>query len=283
MRTRNRNANFVETLLKNLTDEFWFGDGKPKWKQGPTLRPCKSSAVALKEQMAAVKCIKKYGESESIAEIAARLTGCRPGERCLSGACPECSRALQRMMVAKLRPEMRSLMKFSSYETVCQLTIVPRALQIDATSPDIYGHCAQLIPCISEALTISDVETVVGGFDIAFNEHQDGAFEPYWQPHAHLIVLKSEIDGGIAALRGMFDRGAGIHAPVHVQNFDGSSLGFAYNWKSDFRRRVTLTASEGGRARRSSMRDLRPHQKLILWSALDRMGLGGRVIIRGLD
>jgi hypothetical protein len=81
-------------VAETLACQAWYGDGKPSWKGAP------SSDQATRSRLAYIKRLHRFIEQFSATEdLAARLSACEPDHRCLSGACPECSRAFQRWFV----------------------------------------------------------------------------------------------------------------------------------------------------------------------------------------
>lgn len=91
----------VEEILHGAGGERWFGDGPPQWTQGRSNRPAKTSQQARLNRLQSVKALRRHGRgNEAALRLAEKIAACRPGRRCLSGACPECARATQRCSVA---------------------------------------------------------------------------------------------------------------------------------------------------------------------------------------
>jgi hypothetical protein len=77
-----------------------YGNGKPQWLEGRARKPCKTASQAVQQRKAAVKLLRRHGkENERALDLARRVDGCRKSSRCLSGACPVCQRAYQRLFV----------------------------------------------------------------------------------------------------------------------------------------------------------------------------------------
>ncbi len=89
----------VSRILKTEAGDRWYSNGPPIWKQGKGGR-CKTAEEAEKERLQKIKLLRRHGKEYPIAlQLAQKLKNCRPAERCLSGACPECQRAFQRWFV----------------------------------------------------------------------------------------------------------------------------------------------------------------------------------------
>lgn len=83
-----------------LSNEAFYKDGPPHWREGKRKRPCQTAAQAEIEHARLVKRLRRFGKDNPAAlDLAARLERCRPHRRCRSGACPECARAFQRWFV----------------------------------------------------------------------------------------------------------------------------------------------------------------------------------------
>ncbi len=92
-----------------LSQERYYGDGPPKWREGKNKRPCQTSAQAKIERRKAVKRLRRAGKENAAAlNLASRIAACAPKQRCGSGACPECARAWQRWFVIATRNFLKS-------------------------------------------------------------------------------------------------------------------------------------------------------------------------------
>jgi hypothetical protein len=68
----------------------------PLWRNAP------SAEEIYEERLRRIKFLRKHGRLfPDAAALADRLETCEPGRRCLSGACPECGRLLQRWFVRR--------------------------------------------------------------------------------------------------------------------------------------------------------------------------------------
>ncbi|MCX5581219.1 hypothetical protein [Kaistia terrae] len=90
----------IESMLAASSCARFFGDGKPTWKQGKKQKAPLSSKEASSLRLQLIKVLRRHGKRRPDAlALANRLADCHANSRCLSGACPECRRALQRMFV----------------------------------------------------------------------------------------------------------------------------------------------------------------------------------------
>jgi hypothetical protein len=75
-------------VAETLGDESWYGDGQPTWEHALT------SEKAERCRRCCVKRLRRLSKGQPDAgELAAVLDDCKPYNRCMSGACQECSRA----------------------------------------------------------------------------------------------------------------------------------------------------------------------------------------------
>jgi len=94
-----------EAKLRDLLTEKFFGDGPPRWivnRGRPWERWCRSAEDSAGARSATLVKLRSHLPSlgtTRMRALIAKLTGCRAGHRCLSGACPECQRAAQRWFV----------------------------------------------------------------------------------------------------------------------------------------------------------------------------------------
>ena len=179
----------VEEIFRGADGERWFGDGPPRWTQGRSNRPAMIRRQARLQRRKLVKALRRHGKGNNAAlRLAERIAACRPGRRCLSGACPECMRATQRFSVAT----NADLLARSGVSTVAVSVVFSGAGIADgdlARWPSLFGRISRRL---HEALRKAGVRQAVGGFDISANEHQDLRFVPHYRPHAWIIVPASQ-------------------------------------------------------------------------------------------
>lgn len=83
-----------------------YGDGPPHWTtgKGEKAQPAKSSAEAKARKDKLVARLDRRAkrlerEAHAVRKLSSKLANCRPRNRCESGGCPVCGRALQRTWV----------------------------------------------------------------------------------------------------------------------------------------------------------------------------------------
>jgi hypothetical protein len=85
-------------IAEALSAERWYGNGDPNWENSLT------SKRAEHRRCDAIKRLRRFAKSDpGAAELADFLVNCEPHHRCGNGACSECSRAIQRWLVANVR------------------------------------------------------------------------------------------------------------------------------------------------------------------------------------
>ena len=80
----------------------FFGDRSARWREGRYGNPPMSASWAAHERRLLVKALRRDGRREALA-LARLINDCQPSRPCLSGACPICLRAFQRMFVHATR------------------------------------------------------------------------------------------------------------------------------------------------------------------------------------
>ena len=136
----------VPRILNGPTGRRWFGDGAPKWSQGRAGNQPRPAGGGRRTPQ--LKVLRRHGKGNKEALLLAeKIAACRPGGRCLSGACPECMRATQRFFVAT----NADLLARSSVSTVAVSVILRNARVADGElgispycSVHFYGGCAKL-------------------------------------------------------------------------------------------------------------------------------------------
>ena len=97
-------CNRTSLILKARRRGSCYGNGKPFWTQGKRGRPCRTAEDAEQKRLSVVKLLRRHGRGNSkVRKLARRIRECAKGNRCLSGACPVCLRAYQRLFVSAAR------------------------------------------------------------------------------------------------------------------------------------------------------------------------------------
>ena len=178
---------FVAHILNGPTGRRWYADGEPTWKQGRHGKPAKTSKQARKERRQLVKVLRRHGKgNDSALRLADILESCSKKHRCLSGACPVCSRAFQRWFVSAAS----SVVSRKKHWYV--VSFVWREHRFAEGNLDPNTMFQRLRSHLRVSLKVAGIRQAIGGFDISMNEHQDGKFVPHWRPHAWILDLNEE-------------------------------------------------------------------------------------------
>ena len=105
--------------------------------------------------------------------LAGKLTTCSSRHRCLSGACPICGRALQRMCV----DATRNLFDDHGGEMLAVNVVMRRGwIELgDLIDDDIFDETRCRLGSALQDVNVP----AFGGFDISLNEHETEEFAPY--------------------------------------------------------------------------------------------------------
>lgn len=266
MNDRLRFTNFPDAFLQAELNEHFYGDGGPKWKSQPT---CDD---AIDERVRRARLFRKH-DAHYLAE---KLAACQLEQRCLSGACPECCRATQRLFVRRI---YSSLTPSSNYSLVSLIPPVSAELgALDRLS------IADFRRDIASRLSQSRLSFAFGGIDFSLNEHEQGKFHPHWSPHVWLVVSNFMFARWSVLLSGAFPRIESVPRPIRIQAWDGARRALGYALKYSFPRRISYTASRpyknGIRKCQNTRNDeLRSSERFELYSYLDQISLGSRVFL----
>ena len=274
------NAVAIEYLLRSEYGRRFYGDGAPRWWEGRNGKPSSTAEQAAHQRDLLVNALRRDRGAEAVA-LAGKLTTCSSRRRCLSGACPLCGRALQRMGVHATR----NLFDDHSGEMLA-VNVVMRKGWIDSgdlTDDDVFDETRRRL---LRALRDMNVPAF-GGFDITLNEHEMDEIAPYWAPHAFILLPSQQLRRREAKFREWFLSDARTPRPIFIQDFDGRRAGRAYALKPDFVRRVTLLPRRRDDGSRSTFgtrtKPIWGLQRVELALALDRAGLDARLFLRGYE
>jgi len=270
----------IEGLLRSGSGSRFYGDGAPRWREGRSGSLSKTAEQAAHQRDLLVNALRRDRDVEAIA-LAGKLTTCSSRRRCLSGGCPICGRALQRMCV----DATRNLFDEHGGEMLAVNVVMRRGwIELgDLIDDDIFDKTRRRL-----RRALQDVNVpAVGGFDISLNEHETEEFAPYWAPHAFILVPARPLRRREARFREWFLGDAQTPRPIFIQDFDGRRAGRAYALKPDFSRRVTLLprlCADGSRSTFGTRsKPIWGPQRVELALALDRAGLDARLFLRGYE
>lgn len=214
------------------------------------------------------RCQSRSIDAQSLASC---LGYCSPRARCLSGACPECARALQlfftRQAMSLLSDERGRFSTLSAIPKPMPTLGNLNTLELDALQYQL-----------KRALKRNGVNLAVGGIDFSLNQ-QDKTSDGRWAPHFWVVVKNTEGCNWAVATRALYPRSKRTPRPVHIQQWDGNERALLYALKPNFVRRVTYIDGKG----RQNTRDdrLREYETAELALFLDTNGLASRVFVIG--
>jgi hypothetical protein len=248
----------------------------PLWKDAP------SAQDACEERLRRVKFLRKDWTTDLKAkDVADRQEACEATGRCLSGACPECGRLLQRWFVRQLKTFIASNISKVDEHPVA-LNIVPATAIVRLGKLASFSS-ANLQRRLKHALAKAGIGPALGGIDFSFNEDDNEQYQPFWSPHIYLIT--SEISSTqTSILRTIFERRKEIPKPILITPFTNKAHRRSYALKMMFTRRIGYEDTKVGkdgtyRKCRNTCDDrLRADERLELYMYLDQIGLAERVI-----
>jgi len=257
-----------EWVRSALSNRKLFGDGPPKWKHLP------SRLDALQERAARMRLFRKHNAPR----LASKLATCVIGTPCASGACPVCTRALQRHFVSEAFPLLQPTSEFLT------VSLIPNArFSLGALSQ---LSISEFNESVGERLAQSKIGFCVGGVDFSFNESRRGDFSPHWSPHIWLLTDKFNRARWEMRLRHQFEHSRTTPRPVKIQEWDGDLAAIGYSLKYGFSRRISTIGrrSNGTRVCKVTNYDrLRSRERFELYSYLHEIGLGSRILLMGVE
>jgi hypothetical protein len=249
------------------------------WKKAP------SADDAYTARLQRVRFLEKYiGNDPSLKFFAEQLDACEPRNRCLSGACPECSRLFQRWFVRRSRQYIAKHIDEPGHELVA-ITIVPSKPIVRPGKLNNFS-VSNLQRRLKFALDKNGIGDAIGGIDFSFNEDRDEKFKPHWSPHPYLITTTKNRPLLLASLKKSFKASKTVLRPVKIPTFQNISRRRSYALKMDFECRVGYDETKfiKGKIRECRNTDhqrLRAQERIELFKYLDQIGLAARVIFRG--
>jgi hypothetical protein len=188
----------VASILLGDAGEEWYGDGAPTWKQGRSNRQCMTAEEASYSRTKDVRRLRKFSEGDLALEaLVDRLSACSPGCRCLSGACAECQRALQRLAVWLFAERAASLGKLRVMSVVDSESLL--SLPEITERQNVFEILAMKL---RSALDRAGASEAFGGFDVSCNEAPGSS--PVFSPHAWIFIPSAEAEAVASALRETF-------------------------------------------------------------------------------
>jgi hypothetical protein len=218
--------------------------------------------------------------------LARIIAGCRTDNRCHSPGCLQC-RAAEQALIAKMTKKFVRV-HIDECE-VAFVSIVPLRSEVPLGQLVAF-HVDKFARRIRDGLAKTGVQWGVGAIDLTVNAHGEGAFDPFWQPHAALMVGATSLDDLKSQLRAAFSSDDLTPRPVLLKGWDGRAAVFPYLLKPNFGRRVTVESQarfnaatgEWRTCRGTTYDRLRASEHLEVTRFLHRIGLGGRLLLRNV-
>jgi hypothetical protein len=217
--------------------------------------------------------------------LSRKVAKCRPDDRCLSPGCLQCGAAEQAVIAKATKKYVRGADECE----VAFITIVPRRSRVpigNLLEFDVDNFARR----IRDGLAKTNAQWGIGAIDLTINTHRDGSFDPFWQPHAALMAGAESLDELKSQLRATFPGDDLTPRPVLMKEWDGRTAVFPYLHKPNFSQRITVedqlrhnkTTGEWRTCRATTYSRLRAAEELEIARFLDRVGLGGRLLLRNL-
>jgi hypothetical protein len=273
---RNQAASHIQALEYDiLGDESWHGDSEPSWPGAPAAQDAKA------RRLFCAKRLRRFKLSPEALKLAARLKACRPGDRCQSGACPECGRAFQRWFVHSTTALISA--SNNSGDLVSVSIVFPKARVPSCGITTL--SMADSIAAVTQALEgPSDIEWMIGGIDVSLNDDTQKGLQEEWQLQLYGIAMVTNRDALGSHLRSKFEQTKDVSRPVQIKPCDGSAGVISYAYKPEFVRRIAYhaTITSKGKTHKCWMtRKVSPrardHAGLMEW--LDTVGLLQRLYL----
>lgn len=268
------------------TNRHWWGDGPPTWIEGrgrSWQRPCLTATDAETRREQHGNLLRRWAIAKPTAtHVADRLDGCHPRSQCLSGACPSCTRALQRWFVAEGRRLMRTSL---NDKPLLMATVVPDFANVPLSRLTEFDLAA-CTRRLKRKLANAGVSQAFGGIDVSVNIDRASG-KPSIVQFQYTLFLSLERGNWEKALKLSLNRSKTIERPFVVKFFDGKKVGLAYALKSNFVKRETYYANNAHRDDRTGCantrnRELRGEAWALVMIFLDQIGLDERLFLLGL-
>ncbi len=280
MRDDRQTSTTIASILQGRLAGRFFGDGPPTWRQGRNNNPCATADDANRAASRLVLALRRDG-SDAALDLADAIERCRPARPCLSGACPKCARAAQRLFVAATSdlPDALGDNVLVAAAIDVQASVAVGALDGGNVFAPIRRRLARaLADCRAAA---------VGGFDVTLNMQERAEFATFWAPHAHIVISSRRMRAAEDRFRAWFRGDELTPRPVRIQKFDCAENGRAYLLIPDFNARISLEPRplpDGSRSTFSTRnKPIWGDQRVELALALDQAGLDARLFLRGCE
>jgi hypothetical protein len=255
---------------KKPPDKMW--EGEP------------SAETISEEQLKRIRFLRKHGKTDTTLNLIADcLDQCENGNRCCSGACPECSRLFQRFYVRQSRKQIQDIIAREGKELIA-ICIIP-------SSPIVYHGQLKHFSIgnfqrrIKTALDAANIKSGIGGIDFSFNEDRENKWQPFICPHIYLITSTNNKEALRRILKSIFKISVEIIRPIKLPKFSNTARRRSYSLKMIFKLRISyykMRKEKQTKSRNTSYDKLRASERIELFKYLHQIGFAARVIFRGL-
>ena len=248
------------------------------WKKKST------AEYQFNERLRQIRFLRKHGTKDpELLLISDCLEQCEPGNRCCSGACPECSRLFQRFYVRRSKKPIRDIIAREGKELI-GICIIPSSPLV---RPGQLKHFSivNFQRRIKAALDAANVKSGIGGVDFSFNEDREIKWQPFICLHIYLIAATDNREKLRRALKKIFLKIDEVRRPIKLPLFDNNAYRRSYSLKMIFKRRISyykMRKEKPTKSRNTSNDDLRVDQRIELFKYLHQIGLAARIIFRGI-
>jgi hypothetical protein len=275
------------TICESLT-ETHFGDGPPHWTLSagkPWARPSTKLSDAVVQRDSVAQKLDWHGRDQGdnrFLALAQVLRSCARTRRCFSGACPICTRALQRWFVVR----GMSFEERLQTEVGQRLTILSVVPDFDQVRPGclLQFDWQSFRLKLRRKLERAGVQRFIAGVDVSLN---------HWDGNRQSAVFQFQFWGPFEKppgrwhdqLKSAINHSGRVARPVMRISPSRRRASLAYGVKNTFKRRVSYI-DEDYRNDRHPCRNTRDRPlKGKAWAELmiflDRIGLEGRIIANG--
>ena len=210
----------------------------PMWRGEP------GEEKVIKAHEKRVRFLRKHGKTNPRARaLGKRLQSCRPRRRCLSGACPQCGRLVQRWFVRASKRFIANHLETQKGELVA-IIIVPANPIILPPERLRSLSIANFQRRLKYALAKGKIEVALGGVDFSFNEDRKGAYQPFWAPHLYVITATRNKELLKKTLAKHFPKCVMIPRPIKTPSFENKAYRRSYAFKTQFFRRIGYTQTK---------------------------------------
>jgi hypothetical protein len=254
-----------------LSNEDHYDNGVPTWQKAPTADDAKVARTK------AAKRLKRFAQqfpgAEQLADI---ISGCAPGHRCLSGACPECGRAFQRWFVSEVNK-----LTHAKGDQLISVSIAFADYRVSEGKLHTL-HTTSLKRALAYTLAkVPGISWAAGGIDLSLNDDSQKGLDVGWVPQFYGFVTPSTPSALAASLRERYPSSDQAPRPVQIKVSDGSLKALSYGFKSSFVNRIAYKDEDKGRwdTRKVSLPPKNDVQAM-LWQ--HQIGFSGRLFLKNV-